>query len=306
MSTPSDPVEEAVARILEQLELGGPEVVLDHLDPQQRAQVREIVQLLELTEGLPVDTARPGEESPDQLTRRTARALMQSGTSEQDRAVLEELDRWLPAGVLVDVDDTPAGGILPGLQIASSWVIGTPGGRVRVWLVDTPNAGTLERDPSHLEQMDRAFRLLPDTAAVCLVGQDRSCLLLEPQDCGPGIEVPEGGVASRRYRRPVQPLGQALAVFTRELIPVWEALPRFDPPAPRALDVSALAHRSAQDAVDLQRAAGSRARHPKKEVLTALGEAEADSLGRLTAAIYEGRLGPEDVATQLDRLAGPA
>ncbi len=306
MSEANYEVQHAVAQYLEYAELGGTAPDFSSLPPELRAQVEEIIGILELTEGIALRTADPkGFRIGSRDTVRTAQQLAEASTSEPDRALLNELAASLPPGAPVDLDSAPVGFALPGLPVAGSWTVGTPGGRVRVWRVDVATALELEKVSSHLESLDRVFRAFPETAAICLVCSDRTSLLLEPEDCAPGIEVPAGGVMPRRYRRPVQPDGEALAAFLRELVPPWEALPRFEAGTASSIDVTALARKVAADSVGTQKELGTRARYPKKEVLSSLGEAETVALAQMAIGLYEGRRSPADVEAQLRQLAGP-
>jgi hypothetical protein len=305
MSEADDPVEQAVARYLEHAELGGPAPDLGHLTPEDRRKLDEIIGMLDLTEGVALRTAVPeGEGSVAGRRSCSARQLAEASTSETERRLLDELDGWLPPGAPVDPDAAPSGFALPNLPVTASWTVGTPGGRVRVWLVGLETAAELEKDVSHLESLDRVFRAFPETAAICLTCRDHTALLLEPQDCAPVIEVPAGGVSARRYRRPIQPVGEALSTFIRELVPVWEALPRFEANRAEAIDVGAIAELAAAASIDLQRSAGARARYPKKEVLSSLGAREAGALTEMAISLYQGSRSPDEVAQQLRSLAG--
>lgn len=297
-----DLVREAVARYLEYAELGGRAPDFSGLPAGVREKVEQIIGMLDLTEGVELRTAYP-EEALSGPGTRSASHLIESA-SEPDQEVLFELAEWLPGGTPVDIDGGPAGFALPDLPVAGSWTVGTTGGRVRVWRIDKPAAADLEKDTSHLVSLDRVFRAFSETAAICLVCDDMNCLLLEPQDCAPVIEVPAGGVTPRRYRRPIQPVGEALAAYVRELIPAWEALPRFETGTAHALNVPALADQAAAGAVSIQKALGARARYPKKEVLSALGDKEAFALAAMAVSLYEGRHTAEEVAAQLRKLAG--
>jgi hypothetical protein len=304
VSESDDRVQDAVAEYLEYSELGGRPPDFSALPEEVRTKVEEIIGLLEQTEGVALRTAYPEESAATGPGSRSASHLLENATSETDRAVLSELVAWLPPGTPVDVDGAPSGFALPGLPVAASWTVGTTGGRVRVWRVDVPAAAELEKDTGHLVSLDRVFRAFSETAAICLVCGDLNCLLLEPQDCAPVIEVPAGGVTPRRYRRPIQPVGEALSAYIRELIPAWEALPRFDTGSAQALDVTLLATEAAAGAVGIQKALGARARYPKKEVLSALGQAEAGALAEMAISLYEGRRTAGEVAEQLRKLAG--
>ncbi len=301
MSETDDMVQDAVSRYLEYTELGGRPPDFSDLAADVREKVQQIIGMLEQTEGIALRTAFPEEAGGPS---RSAGQLLQASGSVEDRALLAELDAWLPPGTPVDVDGAPSGFALPNLPVAASWTVGTTGGRVRVWRIDVPAAADLENDTTHLVSLDRVFRAFSETAAICLVCADLNCLLLEPQDCAPVIEVPAGGVTSRRYRRPIAPVGEALSAYLRELIPAWEALPRFVTGSAQALDVTALATEAAAGAVGIQKALGARARYPKKEVLSALGEPEAGALAQMAISLYEGRHTAEEIAVQLTKLAG--
>lgn len=301
MSEIDDLVQDAVARYLEYSELGGRLPDFSDLPADAQDKVQQIIGMLEQTEGIALRTAFQEEAGGPA---RSAGQLLGASDSAADRALLAELDAWLPPGTPVDVDGAPSGFALPNLPVAASWTVGTTGGRVRVWRINVPAAADLEKDTTHLVSLDRVFRAFSETAAICLVCADLNCLLLEPQDCAPVIEVPAGGVTARRYRRPISPVGEALSAYLRELIPAWEALPRFQTGTAEALDVTALAAQAAAGAVGIQKALGARARYPKKEVLSALGEAEAGALAQMATELYEGRHTAQEIAVQLRKLAG--
>ena len=301
----SEAVQEAVARYLEYLELGGTPPNFSDLPPDLRTEVEEIIGLLQQTDGVQLRTADPQAEASEQSRRRSARYLAEAAASDADRAVLMELASWLPAGTPVDVDGAPSGFALWGLPVSGAWTVGTSGGRIRVWSVDVPDATELEQNHAHLETLDQVFRAFPETAAVCMAARDLTCLLLEPQDCAPVIEVPSGGITPRRYRRPVEPLGQSVAAFVRELAPAWEALPRFEATGARPVDVRAFASEAATASVAGQKALGARARYPKKDALSTLGDSESLALAGMAVALYEGSRTPEEIQVELGKLAGP-
>jgi hypothetical protein len=302
-----DPVEEAVASYLEFVELGGKAPDFSHLDAPTRSKVEEMIGMLELTEGIALRGARPEDaQGFSSAQHRTAKQLIETSTPDLEREVLSKLDAALPPAARVDSDPVSSGFAFKDLPVLAGWTVGTVGGRVRVWLIDVATAGELEQDVSHLEHLDRVFRAFPETAAICLVCRDLTCLLLEPEDCAPVIEVPAGGVTPRRYRRPIQPVAEALTLFIRELIPAWEALPRFDAGTTQAMDVATLAGQAASDSVQFQKSAGARARYPKKEVLGSLDVAEITSITEMAIALYEGRRSPAEVDAELRKLAaGP-
>jgi hypothetical protein len=183
------------------------------------------------------------------------------------------------------------------------WVVGTIGGRIRVWLLE--GEGALAASDEWLEHLGRVFRLFPDTTAIALVEPALSCLIVQPEDCAPTIEVPHGSLVARRYRRPVQPVGEALSAFLRELIPYWEPMERITERTVPAIEVAPDVRDRAARAVQDQVAAGGRARktNPKRKALTELGEKQADAIADLVLGVHEGRVEPDGVEAALRRLA---
>ena len=289
--TENDRVQAALAAHLEHLELGGPEPDVSHLAGAERDELRELISLLDTTEGL----ALHGEEK--------VRAQETSATRAGGR-LLATLRDVLPAATRVVNDPAATTTGIDGMDVVEGWIVGTFGGRVRVWLLT--GDGALERSDQWLRDLERVFRLFPDTVGLALVEPDLSCLLVLPEDCAPTIEVPHGSLVGRRYRRPVHPVDEALSVFLRELIPSWEPMQEITDQAGRLVDVEPIATERAEVAIDEQIAAGNRARktNPKRKALTELGPHHATGLSKLVMQVHEGRTAPDDVEAELRRLAG--
>jgi hypothetical protein len=151
------------------------------------------------------------------------------------------------------------------------------------------------------------FRMLPDAAAIAIVGKDSMCLLVEPEDCAPHIQNPGGALVGRRYRRPIQPVGEAVAAFLHELIPYWDEVPTFDEERGISVDVPTIARQAAEDAIEAQRSIGERARkaNPKKEALLGLGPRESAALAKIAADLYDRKLDPDEAVAQLEKLVKP-
>jgi hypothetical protein len=209
----------------------------------------------------------------------------------------------LPAAARIRDDPAATTHAVPGLRVREGWIVGTFGGRVRVWLLE--GEGSFDPTERWLGGMAKIFRTFPDSAAVALVELDFSCLIVSPEDCAPAIEVPRGSLVPRRYRRPVQPVAQAMSAFFRELVPSWEPLGDIAEQAGPAVDVGPIARERAGRAIDDQVAAGGRARktNPKRTALTGLGEDEAAALATLVLEIHEGREQPDAVEDVLRRMA---
>lgn len=290
MSQP-DRVQEALAAHLEQDELGGPPPDVSHLTPAELEALNDLIGLLDQTEG--VAFGRGLDEPHAELT---------AGTEAGER-LLAALHDALPAAARITADPAAATIGIPGMPVAEGWVVGTFGGRIRVWLLAEP--GQLDANEGWLPGLDRVFRLFPDTAAVALVEARMQSLLVQPEDCAPAIEVPVGSLAPRRYRRPVQPVGEALAAFLQELIPHWEPVQGFTADRTVTVDVTSIARERAGRAIEDQAAAGARARktNPKRQALTGLGAKEAGILEQLAMSVYEGRVTPDDLEQALRGMA---
>lgn len=284
-----DRVQEALAAHLEHLEVGGPPPDTSHLTPEERERLESLIRLLDSTEGIAFGRG---------LDERVAEVA--TASTETGERLLAAMRDALPGAVRIAND--PAAAMMPTLDVpvVEGWTVGTFGGRIRAWLFDRD--GGLDQ----LSGLERVFRILPETAALALVDRNLACLLVRPEDCAPAIEVPRGSIVPRRYRRPVQPAGEALAAFVRELTPVWEPTASIaEPAAAPRIDTAPLARELARRAVEAQAAAGARARktNPKRTALTALGGREAGAVADLVAAVHEGRIGLDEVEQTLRELA---
>ncbi|HYZ91719.1 MAG TPA: hypothetical protein VFA34_04905 [Actinomycetota bacterium] len=282
-------VQAALAAYIEHAEIGGPEPDTSHLSAGELERLRDLIGLLDQTDGI----AFGGGE------RREPSATTAAGAQ-----VIAALRDTLPAPARVTSDPAVAMIAIPGMNVAEGWIVGTFGGRVRVWLLG--DEGALEASDRWLEDLARVFRLFPDTAALTLVEPDLSSLLVQPEDCAPTIEVPRGSLVGRRYRRPVHPVGEALSVFLRELIPYWEPMRGIsEQSAGTIVDVPPIAQELADKAIEAQVTAGGRARktNPKRKALTELDDTHAREIARVVLDVHEGRSEPEDVSDVLRRMA---
>lgn len=291
MSGSEDRVQEALAAHVEHLEIGGPEPDVSHLSPAERERLESLIGLLDQTEGVAFGRG---------LDERTEEAA----STEAGERLVAVLHDALPPGARIGKDPAAPTIAVPGMTVAEGWIVGTFGGRIRVWLLG--EGSSLEGSDEWLRNLDRLFRLFPDTAALALVEPDLSCLLVQPEDCAPAIEVPRGSLVARRYRRPIHPVGEALSVFLRELTPQWEPMQGIDEETSNvSIDVAPIARERATRAIQDQVAAGGRARktNPKRTALTDLGEREASDLAAFVLEVNEGRAQPDAVEQELRRLA---
>jgi hypothetical protein len=292
MSASEDRVQEALEAYLAHLEVGGPGPDVSHLSAEEHEKLDALIALLDQTEG--VAFGRGLDESRADV----------SASTEAGQRLLAALSDTLPPAARVGRDPAMTTIEVPGMHAVEGWVVGTFGGRIRVWLLE--EQGALAASDAWLGHLARVFRLLPDTTAVALVEPDLSCLIVQPEDCLPTIEVPRGSLVPRRYRRPVQPVGEALSAFLLELIPHWEPLEpiteRVVPTVEVEPDVRERADRAVQDQV----AAGGRARktNPKRKALTSLSETDAAGIADLVLEVHDGRVQPNEVEDVLRRLAG--
>ena len=307
MAEINDRIEEALAAYLDHAEMGGPQPDVSHLSPSEKKELEELVRILDLTGGVALGLGREEEgaeqtPAPDDAPKPTAG----SDSSELGDSVLAQLREALAPEVRITPEATAFVTQLGGVPVLGGWLVGTFGGRVRVWLLDA-NAEELKENDGCLDDAGRVFRMLPDTAAIAIVGRDSMCLLVEPEDCAPHIQNPGGALVGRRFRRPVQQVGEAVAAFLHELIPYWDEVPSFDEERSTSVDVPTIAQQAAEEAVETQRDIGERARktNPKKEALLGLGERESAALAKIAADLYDGKLDPDEVVAQLEKLVKP-
>jgi hypothetical protein len=291
----SDRLQDVLAAYLDYLEVGGPEPDTGHLTPGEQREFRELIDDLKLTEGVAFGRGR--EVSSADAT--------EVATSEEAQLLFTQLRESLPPSVGIDPDGNRLVSSIGGVEILDRSIIGTFGGRVRVWFLDADSAQTIERSADFWADLNRVYRMFPDMAAVALVGKDLSCLIVEPEDCAPQIQVPSGSLLARRYRRAIRPAAEALPDFIDDLIPHWDPMPAFDPDSGLRIDVADMGDDLVRAAIERQHGIGKRARkdNPKKDALLALGNKEISALNSLARGLLEGSIDPADLEHRIERLA---
>src|SRR5918999_4014463 len=229
MAEASDRIQDALAAYLDYLELGGQEPDTSHLSPSEQEELRSLIDSLELTKGVAFGHGRAETFGPQERA---------GAITEEGEALLSKLRESLPPGVRTESDPNRLVSQIGGIEIVDRWIVGTFGGRVRVWLLAVDAAQAIEQNNECLADLNRVFGMFPDAAAVALVGRDHSCLIVEPEDAAPQIQVPSGALMSRRYKRAIQPVAEALVQYLDELIPHWDPIPAFDRDAGLQIDVA--------------------------------------------------------------------
>ena len=305
MGEANERVEEALAAYIDHVEMGGSKPDISHLSPLEQEELEELIRLLDLTGGVALGLGRSEETSGETPSiDGTARSIADLDRSEVGDHVLAQLREAFPPDVRITPDANAFLSHLGGVDLLGGWLVGTFGGRVRVWLLDAGKAEDLKGNDRCLADVGRVFRMLPDTAAIAIVGKDSMCLLVEPEDCAPHVQGPGGTLVGRRYRRPIQPVAEAVSAFLHELIPYWDEVPSFEQQEAISVDVPTIAQQTAKAAIENQRAIGDRARkaNPKKEALLGLGPREVDALTKIAADLYDGKLDPDEAIAQLEKL----
>lgn len=303
MGEVSDRVQDALAAYLDHLELGGPQPDTSHLTRSEQDELKELIDALELTEGVAFGLGRDEYvEHRESGSLPMAARVVGTGSSDVLRSQLRET---LPPDVRIESDTIALVSQLGGVQIIDRLIVGTFGGRVRVWLLGVKTAQELEGNSDSLSDLNRVFGAFPDTAAVALVAEDLSCLIVQPEDCAPQIHIPSGSLVGRRYKQPIRPVAEAVSEFLNELIPSWDPIPAFDSGAGSSIDSSAVGKEFVTAAIEDQRGIGQRARkgNPKKDALLALGNKEISALTRLANSLFDGTVQPEEVEQAIERLA---
>jgi hypothetical protein len=287
-------VQDALAAYLEHLEMGGAEPDFSHLTEEESSELQELIDALELTEGVAFGSGR--EEG---------HALTIEPATEEGGRLLAELRGSLPPGVRLEGDDNRLIARVGGVAIVDRFIVGTFGGRVRIWLLDVPAVDRIEENPDTLADLAHVFRMFPDMSAVTLVGRDLSCVVVVPEDTAPQIQVPSGSLVPRRLRRTIEPVAEGLPRFLDELIPFWDPMPAFDPQSGVRIDIDEVSGDAVRAAIETQRGIGERARkgNPKKDALTAFGEKETKATDALVKGLFDGSIGPDDVEARIKRLA---
>lgn len=307
MGVSNERIREALSAYLEYFEMGGSEPETSHLNLTERDELKRLVDGLRLTEGVPFGVGRGEHEEQRSDDSPPSRVSRLRGGNEPDltQSVVVELRETLPFDARIDLDPVDLIPQVDEFEILGRWVVGTFGGRIRVWLLDVTTAERLEETTAILGDLDRVFRSLPDTAAIALVAADLTCLLVEPEDCAPKIQVPEGSLIARRYQRPLQPLSEALHAFMNELVPYWDPVPQFQQDAGLVIDAMHVSDEFVRTAVQDQVAIGQRARkgNPKKDALLALGAREVAGLKKIADQLLKGDIKPSDVEARLETLA---
>ena len=305
MTESSERIEEALAAYLDHVEMGGAKPDVSHLSPSEREELEELIRILELTGGVALGLGRGDEDEESPSSDHTSRSIPHALPPELGERVVTELREALPPDVRITPDPVAVVSRLGGVDILGGWLVGTFGGRIRVWLLDVDDAEELKQNEDCLDDLGRVFRMLPDTAAIAITAKDLTCLLVEPEDCAPHIQGPGGALVGRRYRRPIQPAAEAVSAYLHELIPYWDPVPAFDQAEELSVDVTSIAERASKAAIEAQQAIGERARktNPKKEALLDLGNREVTALKKLVAGLYDGSVDPDDVSAQLKKLA---
>jgi hypothetical protein len=296
MGETSDRLRDALAAYLDYLEMGGAEPDTSHLSPSERHELDELIGALDVTEGVAFGLGRGTKPPSDTPPAR----------SELGERLHSKLREVLPADVRIEADSHAAAVRVGGSSIAEGWIVGTFGGRIRVWLLSVGSAHEVEANRDCLVDLNKVFGALPDTTAVALVAEDLSCLIVHPEDCAPQINIPSGSLVGRNYRQPVQPVAEALSGLLNELIPYWDPIPALDAGAGLSIDVSAVTQGFVTAAIDEQRGIGQRARkgNPKKDALLALGDKEVAALTKLAKGLFDGSVTAAEVEQRIERLAG--
>jgi hypothetical protein len=270
--------------------MGGAEPDFSYLTNDERRDLQELMDALDLTQGVQFGRGREeGSVVPDAAT-------------EEGTRLLAELRGSLPPGVRLEADDNRLIAQLGSVPIVDRFIVGTFGGRVRVWLVDVDAVLAIEKGVHTLADLGRVFRMFPDMSAVALVGRDLSCVIVEPEDTAPQIQVPSGSLVSRRYKRAIEPVARALPRFLDELIPYWDPMPAFDPASGVRIEITEVAGDVVSAAIENQRRIGERARkgNPKKDALTAFGDKETKAVDALVKGLFDGSIDPDDLEDRIE------
>jgi hypothetical protein len=306
MDVSSKRIEKALAAYLEYLEIGGRPPDTSHLSASEQEELRILIEAVDLTEGVAFGLGHRQEagavlEPPAaNAPRGTAQAPRLAASEE----LVSELRRTLPFDARIEWDPEDCIPDVGGIAVLDRWIVRTFGGRVRLWLLASDVADEFERNTATLVDLGQAFRTFSETTAIALVARDLSCLLIEPQDSAPQIQVPGGLLVVHQYKRPILPVSDAIGGFLSELLPHWDPVPAVERRGMSRADLENLVGELVKKAIEGQRATGSRAHkaNPRREALLALGEREIARLKRLAIGLFESSVKPGDVEGRLSKI----
>lgn len=295
MNSSDDPVDEVIAAYIEHIEAGLSPPDLSKLSNNDRLRAEQLLDVLQKTRGLDL-----GNSAEDPTT-------MQKDQSEEsaigrDHGPVEDVLRQKfrpPHRVLAEAAPELIQQKIPVLE---AWLVGTLGGRFRVFRVDARDENALQE--TSLRAIAALFAWYQETSVVLLVADDLSCLVITPEDCAPALSAPSGELTARGCKLPPLALDLALSLLHSELVPTWESVDLLAGPRPlpanRADILSTFVERAVQEQVETI----SKSRNAnKKAALATLGKAETLSLTDLISGLLDGSVHPDAVPATLDDLA---
>ena len=310
--TEHDTVSEAIQTYIDFLHgAAGAAPSLDHLSPDERAEVQAVIDNLEGGRHFDPSQSAPSLESllygspfyealsPEPTEQaHTADPSQTEADLHRIRDCLEELFPWEVA--------VEEGEPVPGIT-APTFVVAVNGHRLRAQ-VRRELGGTTDLHDSTIVASAAAIYLLhPETSGVVLAydDDDLSSIIIDPFDSQRAIEVPTGHLVSARPRRPVLPFPDAVRAYLDAAFPTFDPIDlptaaAFDDIGLESVDLDGIVQQHIQE-IQLS---GHRARtEAKREAWSVLGAREADVLKELIIASYEHGLDRQSVDTWLEAAA---
>lgn len=299
----SDPVDAVIAAYIDFLDGGAEEPVLDHLAPDERALVEELIASLGAGRGMDPFRPRPtlgallsGTEFEGWLSSPATSDLLSI------ESIRTDVVQVLGSGIILSADGAAE---VEGLLSHGVLTVGTT--RLRIQLRADLRESTELADLDPAVTAGAIFGRFPDTVGVIVVLGDaaRSSVAIGPFDVDECIGAPDGILRPPRVHRPVLPLCDVLRTYLSEVAPDLSATS--PTVAPEQLDLTDYARAAATSAIGDIAAEGSKARTPAKtSTWSAMNGAEIDALTSLTVSVASGELTLDDLESELERLVSTA
>jgi hypothetical protein len=293
---------ELIDAYLRHIHEGGDIPDLSDLPEDERRELAATFKMLDAIAGVPADLVPDLEQDP------VAKALgfipsldasVPALSPIEDVVVAEIESMGRGATILRDAEAAHIG------ELRSDLLLRVEGIRIRLVIVESIE----EEAEDALHEADRVFYRFPHTSAVVFVQADQELLsqILEPRDCRPAIQTPEGFLVPPRARYPRLPLRSALTGYLEDVEPIW------DPPDAAvgrtgdATSADEIAREVATSTIRRLSADGAKARTPaKQDTWIPLADREANGLARLILDIHSGSISISNLAARQQEIVEAA
>jgi hypothetical protein len=294
----NDPIDEVLHAYLDHVEKGTPEPSLDHLGPEDRQLVADIIDSMNAGRGINPYRSRPSYSTLAASTQAGADAAASANLGLTLDAIRDDVSVTLGTSPVVD-------GAAEYEGISSNAVARCGAHRVRFQFLDTITTVSDLANIHPQVAVGPVFGRFPETAIVVVVIGDavRSSVAIDLYDTEPYIGSPDGEIHPPRLSRPILPLPDTLRLVAGEFtttIGSDEVVPQS-----QNIEIDVIVDQESHAACAAIAAEGRRARTDAKKA--AWGNFDATPwLNDLAVLAYSGDLTDDDFEAQLTAQAAAA